>query len=256
MAVDEAILEAIGRGDVGPTLRLYAWSPACLSLGYAQPFSDVDQARLSTRGWHVVRRLSGGRAILHTDELTYSITGPKNEPHLAGSVLDSYRRLSQALLQALHLLEIPAEVLSNPHDTQSDKNQPDAVCFETPSNYEITVQGKKMIGSAQTRKKAGVLQHGTLPLHGDLARITQALTFPNDNYRSTAAKRLLARATTAEAITGRSIPWDEAAAAFTCAFSQSLNLVLKPAELTAAELARAETLVKEKYAHPNWTERI
>ena len=76
MAVDESILDSIGRGESLPTLRLYAWTPACLSLGVAQPFADVDSARLRARGWDAVRRITGGRAILHTNELTYSIIGP------------------------------------------------------------------------------------------------------------------------------------------------------------------------------------
>jgi lipoate-protein ligase A len=81
MAVDEAILEAVGRGASLPTLRLYAWEPACLSLGYAQPIGDVDQPRLRARGWDLVRRPTGGRAVLHTDELTYSVIAPPGEPH-------------------------------------------------------------------------------------------------------------------------------------------------------------------------------
>src|SRR5512139_3352251 len=97
MAADEAILEHIGRGESLPTLRLYAWTPACLSLGHAQPFADVDVARLRERGWEVVRRLTGGRAILHTDEITYSVVGSGDVPALAGSVLESYRRLARAL---------------------------------------------------------------------------------------------------------------------------------------------------------------
>ena len=75
MAVDESILEHIHRGKSQPTLRLYAWEPPCLSLGHAQSFKDVDVERLHSHGWEVVRRVTGGRAILHTDELTYSVTG-------------------------------------------------------------------------------------------------------------------------------------------------------------------------------------
>ena len=84
MAVDESILEHIYRGKSVPTLRLYAWEPPCLSLGYAQSFSDVDMTRLKQRGWDIVRRATGGRAILHTDELTYSVTAPADEPRVAG----------------------------------------------------------------------------------------------------------------------------------------------------------------------------
>ena len=79
MAVDEAILEQTGRGESPPTLRLYDWQPACLSLGYAQPFADVDVDRLKERGWELVRRPTGGRAILHVDELTYSVSAPASD---------------------------------------------------------------------------------------------------------------------------------------------------------------------------------
>ncbi len=255
MAVDEAILEAVGRRDAPPTLRLYAWDPPCLSLGYAQPFGDVDMARLSNRSWDVVRRITGGRAILHTDELTYSVIGSHDEPRLSGGVIESYRRLSQALLEALRLLGLPAEGLPKPAgDNSADAQEP--VCFEVPSHYEITVDGKKLLGSAQARKKASVVQHGTLPLTGDLSRITHCLGFPTDEERAKAAKRLLARATTVETALGLRVTWEQAAAAFREALSKTLNLALEPANLTEEELSRAEKLSEEKYAHQSWTERI
>src|SRR5512134_3886256 len=100
MAVDESILEHVGRGEARPTLRLFAWQPACLSLGQAQPHSDVDVTRLRARGWDVVRRPTGGRAILHTDELTYSVIASADEPAMAGTLLESYNRLAQGLLHA------------------------------------------------------------------------------------------------------------------------------------------------------------
>src|SRR5918996_1504052 len=195
MALDEAILEhaQAGRGASLPTLRLYAWAPACLSLGHAQPFTDVDSARLEERGWEVVRRATGGRAILHTDELTYSVIAPTDEPRVAGSVLESYNRLAQALLLGVQILGVPVE-MSEVAQNNILRNNP--VCFEVPSSYEITVNGKKLIGSAQARKKEGVLQHGSLPLTGDLSRICQALVFENELARQAAAQRLLNSATT------------------------------------------------------------
>lgn len=253
MAVDEAMLQAVGHNEVPPTLRLYAWDPACLSIGYAQPFRDVDLERLNIHGWDVVRRITGGRAILHTDELTYSVIGPHEEPRFAGSVIESYHRLSQGLLEALRLLELPAEAL--PKSAEGSITQ-EPVCFEVPSHYEITVNGKKLIGSAQARKKAGVLQHGTLPLQGDLSRITQALVFPSDQDRKKAAERLLRRATTIETAMGPGITWDQVAAAVEGAFSKTFKIMFEPAELTSSELAQAEELVEGKYSHPSWTERI
>ncbi len=124
MAVDEAILAAVGQNQVLPTLRLYAWDPACLSLGYAQPSTDVDTLRLAERGWHLVRRPTGGRAILHTDELTYSVIGPLSEPRLAGSVLESYRCLASALLMALHRLNIPAETHAASSSVEFHRQRP------------------------------------------------------------------------------------------------------------------------------------
>lgn len=253
MAVDEAVLECVGRGEVPPTLRLYAWQPPCLSLGYAQPVSDIDQRLLAARKWDLVRRPTGGRAILHADELTYSVTAPHSEPRLAGGVLESYRRLSQALLNALAIIGLPAEI--NPVRI-SESAQKEPVCFEAPSNYEITYQGKKLIGSAQARKKAGILQHGTLPLHGDLTRITQVLAFSNQNDRSHASQRLLTRATTVETILGHRISWEKSVEAFAEAFQQSLNLTLILGKLSQNEKNRTSELMREKYANPKWTNRV
>lgn len=255
MAVDEAILENSGRGDVPPTLRLYAWEPPCLSLGYSQPAADADRAALAARGWDLVRRPTGGRAILHTAELTYSVCGPPSDPRLAGSVLESYRILAQALLGALHRLGIPAESSAEASlPAGSDPRGP--VCFEVPSNYEITVYGKKLIGSAQARRKDGVLQHGSLPLAGDLEGIIQGLIFPGEAERAAAARRLAQRAATVEQVSGAPLAWETAAQAFSAAFGEILNLELEPAGLTPAELARAGELVENKYAHPGWTERL
>jgi lipoate-protein ligase A len=258
MAVDEALLEGMTSSGALPVLRLYAWEPPCLSLGVAQPAADVDKAALLQTGWDLVRRPTGGRAILHTDELTYSVMGPHTEPSLTGSVLESYQRLSQALLKALHLLQVPAESAASPVlPAGSDPKGP--VCFEVPSNYEITVQGKKLIGSAQARRKEGLLQHGSLPLVGDLGRITQVLQFGGQDQaekRSQAVARLKMRATTVEACLGAAIAWEAAAEAFTRAFGQELHLEWISTALTAKELERADQLVHEKYAHPSWTERI
>ncbi len=252
MAVDEAVLEAVGHAESLPTFRLYAWQPACLSLGYAQSFKDVDLQRIRANGWELVRRVTGGRAILHTDELTYSVAAPPDEPHLAGTVLESYQRLAKALIIAVRDLGLPVEMEENAPPASATKGP---VCFEVPSAYEIVVGGKKLIGSAQARKKEGILQHGTFPLHGDLTRITQALVFPDEPARLAAGQKLLSRAVTAESVTGTQIAWDVAAAAFVRAFEMSLDISLQPGELTLAELSRAEELVLNKYDHPSWTER-
>jgi lipoate-protein ligase A len=253
MAVDEAILEHIISGEVLPTLRIYGWNPPCLSLGRSQPFSDVDMGAVDANGWHVVRRATGGRAILHTDEITYSIIAPESNPHVSGSLLDSYQHLAQGLLAALEDLGANVEMNEEKADAVSQKNP---VCFETPSAYEITVNGKKLIGSAQARQKGGVLQHGSLPLHGDLARITQALNFENEEARQHAAEKLLARASTLESALGRAVSWGAASKSFVHGFEAALGIQLQRDDLSRSEIIRIADLVKEKYAHLEWTGRI
>jgi lipoate-protein ligase A len=229
-------------------------------LGYSQPAADVDRAELARRGWDIVRRPTGGRAILHTDELTYSVCGPESDPRLAGGVLQSYRILAGALLAALRALEMPAEAherlpagSANPSGSATEQNP---VCFEVPSNYEITVEGKKLIGSAQRRAQGGVLQHGSLPLQGDLTRITQVLVFESPEQRRLAAERLLQRATTSEAVLGRPLAWEEAAPAMKRAFESVLNLELMVDGLTTNEKERAKVLLAEKYNSFEWNHRI
>lgn len=254
MAVDESILEHIQRGESQPTLRLYSWKPACLSLGHAQSFADVDMERVKANGWEVVRRLTGGRAILHTDELTYSVTGSTEEPVLAGGILESYNRLAQALMFAMRELGLPVEMKEDVGHASS-MTSANPVCFEVPSTYEITVNGKKLIGSAQARKKEGVLQHGSLPLTGDLTRICQALIFKDEAAREVAAQRLLARATTVESIIGVETDWETAAQAFVRGFEAQLGISFQRGEMSQSEFERAEELVNEKYANAVWTER-
>jgi lipoate-protein ligase A len=261
MAVDEAILDFVGQEDYLPTLRLYSWDPACLSLGYSQPLADVDLPRLQKHGWDLVRRLTGGRGVLHTDELTYSIIAPTNEQRVSGTVLESYNRLAAALAEALRRLNLHVEVQEHlnpvmetvPLRTSSKTFNP--VCFEVPSTYEITFGGKKLVGSAQARRKDGVLQHGSLPLTGDLARILQVLAFPNEETRNLAAGHLLDRATTIENALGQVVSWNDAAQAFISAFQSQLDLNLQTGELSLQEKERSKQLVATKYCHPDWNQK-
>ena len=203
MALDEAILLSTARKESPPTLRLYGWQPATLSLGFAQPSSDVDVKRLTQENWGLVRRPTGGRAILHVDELTYAVIAPQDDPLLAGSLLESYHTISRALLAGLVNLNIAAAG-EQMYTSNNPGRSTNPVCFEIPSNYEITVNEKKLIGSAQARKHGGILQHGSLPIKGDITRITHVLNYETDQERMVAAANLDAHATTLEALLGYS----------------------------------------------------
>ncbi|MDO9545902.1 MAG: lipoate--protein ligase family protein, partial [Pelolinea sp.] len=205
MALDEAILENVMQNHAPPTLRLYSWYPASLSIGHAQPISEVNIDYLKINGWDIVRRPTGGRAILHTDELTYSVCAPLDGTQVRGGVIESYRQISQCLLRALELSGIEAD--AKPKVEQDRALSKDPVCFQYPSDYEITFHGKKIIGSAQARKTNGLLQHGSIPLFGDITRIISALNFDTEENRIKAKNRLSDRATTLQAAHGDRISW-------------------------------------------------
>ena len=254
MALDEAILEAVGRGESLPTLRFYAWDPPCISLGVAQPIRDVDLKRLRMKRWDLVRRSTGGRAILHTDELTYAVIAPIDNPHLAGGVLDSYRHLSAGLVTGLQHMGMSVEIEPEKQLTEEERGNP--VCFQAPSAYEITVEQMKLIGSAQVRRRYGILQHGTLPLKGDITRICEVLQFGSEEDRTSAADTLRNRAATVEDLLGKPLSWEMAAQAMSEGFRQALDLQLESGDLSPAELTRAEELQGERFANAQWTERI
>ncbi len=252
MAIDEAILYALAEGNGQPTLRFYAWSPPCLSLGYNQHWQDVNETACQRMGYTWVRRATGGRAILHTNELTYSIITRSDDPRVAGGVVESYRQLSRGLLLGLRRLGAQA--------AQSKGNMPKnpaqgAACFDTPSHYEVTLNGKKLIGSAQVRRKGMVLQHGTLPLGGDITRIFDALAL-SQAEKSDLSQKLLARATTLERALGRVISFEFAAEALSAGFTEALNLRLQSGQLTSREHELAAQLRAEQYTNDAWNKRL
>jgi len=254
MATDEALLEAVEAGNSPPTLRLYAWEPPCLSLGVAQPAADVDLVALRRAGWDLVRRPTGGRAILHTDEMTYSIVAGIDDPLVAGGIVPSYRRMSRGLLAALAELGLATRATKGEGHDPGPSGNP--VCFENPGAYEITAGERKLIGSAQVRRKRGVLQHGTLPLRGDLGRICRVLSFDSPQARQAASERIRSRAATVESLLGNSPAWSTVAEAFKVGFEQALGIVFEPSQPTDKEREMANALVDERYGREEWTFRV
>ncbi len=252
MAIDEAIGRAVAGRLAPPTLRFYAWTPPCVSLGRNQPLEGVDAARCAARGYDLVRRPTGGRAILHTDELTYSIAAPDDHPLMAGMVLDAYLRISHGLVAGLQRLGIAAEEAPGASRAGPDVS---AACFEVPSAYEIVVGRQKLLGSAQSRRAGLVLQHGSLPLTGDLTRVVDCLAFAGEDAREALRRSLAAHAATVEQLAGRAVSLSEARDALIAGFRAALGLDLVPGELLPAERAWAAELTRDRYAHPEWTGR-
>jgi len=261
MAIDEAILEAVSTGEQLPTLRLYGWNPPCLSLGYGQRAADVDFERIAALGWDVVRRPTGGRAILHTDELTYSLSLAADDPVAAGSIVESYRRISAALIKGLESLGVQPQA-----DKRAEGGEAGGpVCFETPSHYEITMNGRKLVGSAQMRRKAGLLQHGSLPLLGDLGRICDGLIYSSEAEREMGKAQVRGRAITLAAIlmgeglrlspTNNQVDWEMAAQAVVEGFSQTFEVDFQYQSLSDSEQIRAQNLYEQVYGTSAWTRR-
>ncbi|MBN1136798.1 MAG: lipoate--protein ligase family protein [Anaerolineae bacterium] len=246
MAIDEAMLIALAEGVSPPTLRFYGWAPPCLSLGRNQPVTDADLPVCRAAGIDLVRRPTGGRAILHTDELTYSVTLTASDPRAAGSVVEGYRRLSEGLLAGLRRLGVEAIQARGQRKPASGLT---AICFDTPSDYEITAGGRKLVGSAQWRSRGRVLQHGTLPLHGDITRVVSYLSMP-DGERETQRRALGASALTLEEALGHTLPFAQVAQALADGFAQALNVTLIPGDLADYERTLTDDL-RWRYAALN-----
>ena len=166
MERDAAWLAEHRPGD-DPILRLYRWEPAAVTIGYNQDFSDFDQTRIDEAGYDLVRRPTGGRAILHADELTYAVIGTSPGPVFGDSLHETYMKINEALLAFLAGLGLAAEISAG----ESREAARGLVCFRSAGRHEVSVRGKKIIGSAQRRTGGVFLQHGSIlagPRHLDL----------------------------------------------------------------------------------------
>jgi lipoyl(octanoyl) transferase len=252
MAVDEAIARAVAERLAPPTLRFYAWEPPCVSLGRHQPLAAVDAGRCAQLGYDIVRRPTGGRAILHTDELTYSVAARQDDPLMSGLVLDVYLRLADGLVEGLRRLGVDA--VPAPGTNRAGPGV-SAACFEVPSAYEIVSGGRKLLGSAQSRRAGFVLQHGSLPLRGDLARLIDCLVLPSAAEQEKLRRSLTEHATTLDIAAGRQIGFDEAGDALAAGFEGALEIALVSEELTETERTWAVGLARDRYGNRDWTER-
>lgn len=187
MARDMGILEEVSQGLAPPTLRFYSWHPATLSLGYFQKAEDIaDISACNRLGIDIVRRPTGGRALLHHRELTYSVVVPESYRLIPKGVLPSYKFFSSAIINGLRALEVPAELV--PGENRGKGLLPGA-CFDSPSAYEIQVAGKKVVGSAQVRQSNIILQHGSILLVLSLDLYRQVLGGEKDYYLAELGKR-------------------------------------------------------------------
>lgn len=255
MALDEALLTWHSEGKIKPVIRFYGWEPATLSIGYFQKArKDIDFDALKAQNVGFVRRPTGGRAVLHEHEITYSIVVSESHPDMPTTVTEAYRVISGGILKGFQNLGLDAyfAVPKTEEEKNALKSPRSAVCFDAPSWYELVVEGKKVAGSAQTRQKGVILQHGSILLDLDEDKLIDLFLFSNENVRERMKKRLMGKAVSIKDLTGKVIPVEEAKSAFKKGFEDALNIELEPLVLTNEQIDYVEELALKKYMSDEW----
>src|SRR6266852_1422616 len=251
MAIDESILTHHLKGEAPPTLRVFRWSQPSISLGRFQSIErEIVSEVCLERGVALVRRPTGGRAVYHRDEFTYSIVTGKRYGVPPG-VVAAYAYLAQGLLAALAILGVHAEL----SDERVSKH-PSAACFASSTQADLTSGGFKLIGSAQVWKDDALLQQGSLPLDDQSAEFFSMLRFPNEIAKEEALAQYREKTTPLHTfVPGAS--WDVVADAFQNGFSEALQEDFVYDTLSPSEWELAHRLVEEKYSKLEWRkERI
>jgi len=224
MALDEALMRLVEL----PVLRFYSWQPPAVSLGYFQSVEPSTLSEFQRAGYTIVRRPTGGGAICHIDELTFSVVTPPDHP-LARSSAAAYEVLHSAIVDALTSFGINASIRG-----EVEERPPETfLCFERIISCDIVSGGLKLVGSAQRRTKDGFLQHGSIPIDRN--------PFANCGYLNLFAKER--------------VSFDALRDSLLESFARRLDVTFTESEPTEEERRLAERLVAEKYANPEWTFR-
>ncbi|BAW90722.1 lipoate--protein ligase family protein [Staphylococcus capitis] len=254
MAMDEALLNFASRGEIDPVIRFYTWNPATLSIGYFQRLQkEIDIEKVNEKGFGLVRRQTGGRGVLHDKELTYSVIVPESHPNMPSTITEAYRVISQGLLEGFKNLgfETYFAVPRSKEEREKLKQPRSSVCFDAPSWYELVVEGRKIAGSAQTRQKGVILQHGSILQDIDIDELFDMFIFKNDRLKAKMKEAFVEKAVAINDISDTHITLSEMEKAFEEGFKTGLNIEFKPLELSEQQLAEVKEL-EEKYRSDDW----
>jgi lipoate-protein ligase A len=254
MAMDEALLNFVSRGEIDPVVRFYTWNPATLSVGYFQRLKkEIDIDKVNEKGFGLVRRQTGGRGVLHDKELTYSVIVSEEHPNMPSTVTEAYRVISEGLLEGFKLLGFEAyfAIPRSKEEREKLKQPRSAVCFDAPSWYELVVEGRKIAGSAQTRQKGVILQHGSLLQDVNVDELFDMFIFKNDRLKDKMKKAFVDKAVAINDISDRHISIEEMEKAFEEGFKKGLNIEFKPLTLSDEQIKEVKEL-EEKYRSDEW----
>jgi lipoyl(octanoyl) transferase len=255
MALDEALLDWHSEGKIPPVIRFYGWNPATLSIGYFQKVEkEINLEAVGQYQLGFVRRPTGGRGVLHEDELTYSVIVSEEYPNMPKTVTEAYRVISEGILKGFQHLGLDA-YFAEPktiEERNALKNPRSSVCFDAPSWYELVVEGRKVAGSAQTRQKGVILQHGSILLDLDEEKLFSLFKYPNERVKERMKRAFKSKAVAINEISPRKISLEEAKKAFYRGFAEGLEVDLEPYVLTSEELAYVQKLAVERYESDEW----
>jgi len=257
MAIDEAILLCHSQKKVPPTLRFYTWEPAGLTLGYFQKIEkEVDRQGCLDNNVDYVRRLTGGRAVLHDRDFTYSVIVLEDNPLIPKGILDSYRKLSKGIITGLNFLGVQAQVVSLAEDDNKKKKKELSVaCFDSASWYEVVIDGKKIVGSAQNRKEGVLLQHGSILLDLDIDKLFSVLKTPSEKVKERIKRDFSHRAISLQTVLDKKIIYEDLIQPMRKGFAEALGIKLIDGVLTEEESLLAEKIYQEKYNSVEWNEK-
>ncbi len=240
MALDEAISEAVRQNLSPQTLRLYQWDRPSVTIGYFQKTSEININYCAEKGYPVVRRATGGRAILHDIELTYSFSSSKNSSLFNGGLLENYAVISKALVKGLNLIGINARISFVKKRCDSHRNP---ACFKSVSYGEVTVDGRKVIGSAQKRYHNGFFQQGSIMLNFKAKELCNVLNGNNEeDFRNIGSI----------SDSGREVTFNDLKNPLKEAFEKELNVKLISDGPSKFELSLAKELEEKKYSTREW----
>lgn len=250
MAVDEALLESCQRGDSPPVFRTYGWQPPGVSFGYTQdPALEFNLEACRERGVDIVRRLTGGRAVYHHKEVTYSVVAPENDPTIGGSIHEAYMAINQGLAAGLARLGIYSDLEKSKFEPDREKIK--SPCFTAAARYELTFDSRKLVGSAQRKINTMILQHGSILLEGHQEEMVELTNFDAER-RERLLTYLRRKTTSLLEISGRHIHFDQVVEALRVGFAEHFGLTFQVDHLTTTEQTRVNELIASKYRSDHW----
>ncbi len=242
MATDEAITIAYSEGKVPPTLRFYRWERPVFSIGSFQYLTQNQVVLLEENAIPVIRRITGGRGLLHDDELTYAVISNTSTPPFSSGIKGTFQGIAKGLIAGLDQLGAHATVHRPALRGRTTRGNP--LCFDAISWYEITAQQKKLIGSAQRRWKSYFLQHGSLILNKrrseQEAEMPQVASLISENQISLSD------------LCPSPPSYEEVVLAMKSGFENAFSIEIRPGELSPSERKLIDHLIREKYGRREW----